>query len=497
MRFVWTKWRKSFTNRRCIVCRNLLSVFASIMFMTIPSSRAGTLGCNVWTKFATPHFRLYTDSSPDQAPRMLRALELAHSFFRTTEWSNLLSDQPVQIVVFAGPEEYTSYRRNPQAFAYFRRLRAQNFIVVQDFSLDSDRVAIHEYTHCVLTQVAPNLPLWLQEGLAEVYSSLTTVANRASIGAELAQYSEILHHSSHDLKLLFGADDKSASYTRAKEIKSFYAESWALAHMLLLGPGYRNTFADFLSDLADGETIPDALQKAFGVDVDTLRAALRDYVAAARIEAVSYPCSTCNLLTLTISRTHPQEEEVAILLASLASPGTSEAFALRSSLTNLAGRSDSTPAVLQFLGYTAMDDKNFGQAGMYFKVAIERGLKDADTLCAFARAKYELGAGDDEVAPILRQALELQPQSVRTRLELARKAAELGSYRVAIDALAEGDFHTERECFERGYLKTYCFLELRKFREAAQSGYYARSLARVPEQRRRINELLLYLHSDG
>ena len=495
MRFVWTNWRKGFTKRGHSLRRSLLCIFASITLTNIPSSRAGTLEGNVWTKLATPHFVLYTNSSQDQAPRMLSALELAYSFFRTSEWSDSLPSQPVQVVVFAGPEEYASYRRNPQAFAYFRRVRTQNFIVVQDFSFDSDRVAIHEYTHCLLSRIAPNLPLWLHEGLAEVYSSLTTDGSHASIGAELPQYPEILRRSSHDLQLLLGVDSKSASYTRTEQIKSFYAESWALVHMLLLGPGYRNTFADFLSDVADGETIPNALQKAFGLDIDALRAALRDYVAVTNFKAVLYPCSTCNRLTLNIVRTHPQEEEIDILLASLASPGTSEAFALRSSLINLAGRSDSTPAVLQFLGYTALDDKNFRQAAMYFKAAIERGLKDADTLSALASAKYEVGAGDDEVGSILRKALELQPQSAGTRIELSRKAAQLGSYRLAIDAL-EGDFHTRRqERFERGYMRTYCFLKLHKFREAAQSGIYATSWARTPEERQRINELLVYLRS--
>src|SRR4051812_46179242 len=47
-----------------------------------------------------------------------------------------------------------------------------NYILIgPERSSDSLRSVFHEYAHLVVSNVAPNLPVWLNEGLAEYYST--------------------------------------------------------------------------------------------------------------------------------------------------------------------------------------------------------------------------------------------------------------------------------------------------------------------------------------
>ena len=102
----------------------------------------------------------------------------------------------------------------------------------------------HEVTHGYLHSVVPNLPLWLDEGLAEYYESPT---GKSGINRSHLNYLEKqLRHDSWrpDLARL-DAIPSSDDLNRAD-----YAESWAWVHFLLYGnPTRKALLLNYLREL--------------------------------------------------------------------------------------------------------------------------------------------------------------------------------------------------------------------------------------------------------
>ncbi|MDZ7619858.1 MAG: DUF1570 domain-containing protein [Patescibacteria group bacterium] len=112
-----------------------------------------------------------------------------------------------------------------------------------------DRVAEdlrHELTHAYLHAVVPNLPLWLDEGLAEYFESPRGYGglNRENLGSLVARMEQGTW--SPDLERL----ERLAP--TADMTHDDYAESWAWAHWLLHGGfGGEELLRVFLADLRD------------------------------------------------------------------------------------------------------------------------------------------------------------------------------------------------------------------------------------------------------
>src|SRR5258708_36670602 len=64
-----------------------------------------------------------------------------------------------------------------------------------------------------------------------------------------------------DLPTLLSADEESPLHNERNKAGIFYAESWALTHMLFLSPEYRPQFAKRVQTLAAGEGPDVAFQK--------------------------------------------------------------------------------------------------------------------------------------------------------------------------------------------------------------------------------------------
>jgi len=156
------------------------------------------------------------------------------------------------------------------------------------FAIDLDRrtpfrVALHEYAHLLNRLNHPRLPPWLDEGLAELYSTLRADGDTVYWGrlapirvnrlrATRVDPSVIVDSSwmyylgrpglpSHGrlaplpLEELLASTRRSDSYRRPEQAEMFYAQSAAFVHYLLLGTGpfEDSLLADFLFRGGAGE----------------------------------------------------------------------------------------------------------------------------------------------------------------------------------------------------------------------------------------------------
>jgi hypothetical protein len=173
--------------------------------------------------------QIHSDFELPQRHRLLDELTAQRS-----DLTNLLdlpvSDEPINIYLFKNFETYNKYLKHSYPEIPERRA----FFVESDTKLTvyaywGDRVAEdlrHEVAHGYLHAVVPNIPLWLDEGLAEYFEMPRghSGLNRPHLALLLDRYNEALWSP----KL-----ERLESLTALTEMSQLeYAESWAWIHWL-------------------------------------------------------------------------------------------------------------------------------------------------------------------------------------------------------------------------------------------------------------------------
>ncbi len=159
-----------------------------------------------------------------------------------------LSDEPIHVYLFASADQFDAFIRLyhpdfPPRRAYFLETDTR----LQVYAQWDDRVAEdlrHEVTHGYLHSVVPNLPLWLDEGLAEHFE-----VPRGSRGLNRPH----LVGLAGQLQLGLWEPDlaRLETFKRPFDMSQLdYAEAWAWVHFLLeSGPEHRALVREYLVDL--------------------------------------------------------------------------------------------------------------------------------------------------------------------------------------------------------------------------------------------------------
>jgi hypothetical protein len=266
-----------------------------------------------WRRLETPNFIVIGDAGE----RDLRNVAVRFEGFRETlgrvlGTSATATAVPTVVVVFPHDRAFTPYKPlfngKPVAVAgAFYGGRDFNYITL----LNDDRpgaleVLFHEYAHLMVSNVAMNLPVWLSEGLAEYYSTYEyrRDGREALIGKPIDRHLQLLGEKTLlPLRELITVDDDSPLYNEGERRSLFYAQSWALTHMLLLGePSRLQELSVFIRAVQSG-TPPDAAwRQAFGSE--DIERALAQYVRRVSLKAYRYT------FTEGLSRLNPSAESL-------------------------------------------------------------------------------------------------------------------------------------------------------------------------------------------
>jgi hypothetical protein len=227
-----------------------------------------------WRRVNSPNFIVVGDVSA----RDLRATATKLEGFRETLRRVLpavtsSSPVPTVVVVFPSDEAFTpfkpTYQGKPKSIAgYAAPGSGISYIAMLNAGEYSDRVIFHEYTHMIVANAVTRVPVWLNEGLAEFYSSFALMdgGKRAQIGRPLEEHLRVLNGAVRiPLVELLKADASSPLYNEQNRASDFYAESWALTHMLLNGQPSRSAeLSDYLQRVNNGTSEAQAWEQVFG-----------------------------------------------------------------------------------------------------------------------------------------------------------------------------------------------------------------------------------------
>src|SRR6516162_759334 len=135
-----------------------------------------------WLKITSANFELYTTAGERTGRDLIKHFEQVRSFFTQAFGAHLASARPARIIAFRNEKEYLPYRPSEFASAFYQPGAAHDFIVMSGASSEHYPVAIHEYTHLMIHQSGMEIPPWLNEGLAELYSSLEPRGAKILVG---------------------------------------------------------------------------------------------------------------------------------------------------------------------------------------------------------------------------------------------------------------------------------------------------------------------------
>ena len=131
-----------------------------------------------WSYAASDHFEVYAAGGDRDARDALNYFERVQAFF--TDFMGL-SPRPgavTRLVVFNGDRQFAPYRLNEVSTAFYLAGPDRDFIVMKSFDENANRIVVHEYAHLVIRHAGLRFPLWLNEGLAEFFSTLAPEGRR-------------------------------------------------------------------------------------------------------------------------------------------------------------------------------------------------------------------------------------------------------------------------------------------------------------------------------
>ena len=240
-----------------------------------------------WIQAESAHFTFVSNAPLETVRTLSSQLELLRSVLASMNEAHFVNwPLPTYVFIFRDESSFRPYSikvgGKPAAISgYFLAHPHANFVVIDGGSgSESIRIIYHEYLHSFVRHNLPQVPLWFNEGLAEFYSTFEKVGNEVLIGRPLGKHVDWLR--TNDL-IRFGKfaaiDSQSPVYNEKERKGAFYAQSWALVHMLLAGdPERRRQTTRYLDLLKGSDETLDPLQTAFEMGQRELQQELRDYV---------------------------------------------------------------------------------------------------------------------------------------------------------------------------------------------------------------------------
>jgi tetratricopeptide (TPR) repeat protein len=258
--------------------------FAALTLALLSASSLLAQDGDKWIRVTSSHFEMYATCDQKKATDAILHFERVRDFFMEASPVKPPAEFPTRIVIFRNPDLFYIYAPNRSIAAYYAPGPLRDSIVMGEPSAESYPVTIHEYVHLVIRHSGLRLPVWLNEGWAEVYSTLRPVKDGVAVGDLIDRHVKDLGQGRWmSLTELEAVNHSSPAYNEASRQGLFYAESWALTHMLYLSPDYKKNFGAFIGALNKGRSITDALTAAFGKTEAEVFADLREYLGRKKL----------------------------------------------------------------------------------------------------------------------------------------------------------------------------------------------------------------------
>jgi Tfp pilus assembly protein PilF len=370
-----------------------------------------------WIRMPSSDFEIYSSASEGDTRRVLQYFERVRSFFEQSLGAGgQQKREPIRIIVFGSKKEYQEYRPNEIAEAFYTQVAGRDYIVLGSANEAAFPIAVHEYVHLVAQNGGLKLPPWLNEGFAELFSTLKPVGDKILVGGLIpGRMQELLREKWVPLTIIVAAGHDSPYYNEKSQAGSLYNEGWAFTHMLDFSPQYRIHIQALLEEIQKGTPSQKAIEGVYGKPLEDVDKDLQAYLRSDRFTAMIVPAK---LQAGEKAAAEPASMfDVKLALLDLANRPGKEAEA-RSRLQELMSDDPKRPEPYVGLGYLAARSGQQEEALKAFENAVERGSHNSEMLWDYGRMAGRSNPTQSERA--LATLLADQPARMDVRLVLAQ-----------------------------------------------------------------------------
>jgi hypothetical protein len=295
-----------------------------------PPLTAPDKGGPPWVARTSPNFVLETDVDHHSADALIADFERTYAALaHVTQTPESSSSDRIELVVFERDVDFQeTFGHDRTKKAYFTPKLPADFdyhpimVMSQDLlTVETRTTFLHELTHLFLRRRLPRIPLWLNEGLAQYYSTLRIEGDRVVLGDDLPNavfwkqpfYSRAWHGDTFQVLVPaykaarirelvdaevegFNPSSEHVSTEARTQMHLLYLTSWRLVHWLMNGAEapIRARFRAYWSELGRGTNAREAFRQAFGDDLSYLEESFRPYLTADGVgrSVVPFPAKT-------------------------------------------------------------------------------------------------------------------------------------------------------------------------------------------------------------
>ncbi len=364
----------------------LCSRTAKFVFLVLAAFTSTLPAKEKWLAGRSPHFEMMTSGSERDARLLLSELEQFRSTFLSVFSLPPAHELRTQIVLFDSESQFKKYaplfNGKPRDGAGFFMGRVDQFTIVMQSGRDVEQTCeliFHEYVHQLLYSRGIRPPPWLNEGLAELYSTFKLMGDTAEIGHPKPHHVFMLSRGSlMPLGELFSIKRDSPDYNEGTRRGLFYAQSWALLHMWMCGGDrqYQAKLANFMDAVdAEAHTTPETFKAAFGIDYEEMQSRLRSYLSGGRylVRIAKIPPSDLKK-SIRLQVATDLERDVVLLDLGYRTRKFPES---QFRLLDLAERHPAAPRPMESLAMIALHEDGPRAALDFWKKAVERRTDNA------------------------------------------------------------------------------------------------------------------------
>ena len=251
----------------------------AVLLAAVPWLGAAAQPQEQWLRLDSPNFVVIGEVGARELSDVAAQFERFRETLRRVLGEGVTSTAvPTLVIVFPSNTAFAPFMpvfqgRTLEVGGRFLGAQDINYIaIVNDGQPGRLRALLHEYAHLLMSNMSRNVPTWLSEGMAEYYSTfeLRSGGHEAVLGgpidSHLALLTDTLNRSELlTLEELLSVDHHSPLYNENDRVSVFYAQVWALTHLIVFGePNRLQQLGAYFDRVSKGVPSTRAWQEAFG-----------------------------------------------------------------------------------------------------------------------------------------------------------------------------------------------------------------------------------------
>ncbi|MBN9662906.1 MAG: tetratricopeptide repeat protein [Acidobacteria bacterium] len=402
-----------------------------------------------WRRLDSGRWTVYTDLSEKDGSQILRQVLEMNSVFGAVTNPVPEAAPPVRILAFRSRSDFQPFQHGAANHGLYQSGTEYDYVVLLDAGEETLRAGRHELVHRATNYSSALLPGWLEEGLAEYFSTLQRKGDKAVVGRPIQNHVDLLASS----EWLPAARLSEWRYDPARNgtdsmVAQVYAQSWALTHLLMQPADARARLERFSELLKSGVAQAAAFDQAYGRNMDQALAEARQAVAAKRFPTREVPIGAVPQPGSFQVKAVPDVEARLVRADALLAHGKkTEAAKL---INDTAKRYPDQAAAAAGLGQLAMSNSDYAAARTHLERALALGDKQASTYYELAMLTRDTHGPEDTVVERLRQAVQVNPSLAdawyvlgSTLLRQGKSAEAAEAMRHAVDVFPRNSMYWE------------------------------------------------------